>query len=118
MEYTIRTITVTGKIGSSSNVASSFGEQTPATGQANSESVKTNVSTKQTDTRSIGSNDTPAAASNLSTGPDVERFTKELHIYLGMRWFWTCTALITALGAIIVFIWNFSKEIGQAQMQL
>lgn len=118
MAITRRTTTVTEHFGSSSNEMTSSGTKAPGTGQSSLESVKTNYSINQTSANLIESVEAPAETNNLSTGPDIERFSKELHSWLGQHTIKIVLAILAFTASAGFLIWNFANKIGQAEAQM
>jgi hypothetical protein len=118
MAITRRTTTVTEHFGSSSNEMTSSGTEAPGTGQSSLESVKTKFSINQTSANSIESIEATAEANNLSIGPDIERFSKELHGWLGQRTINIVFVILGLMGSVVLIIWNFANKLGQAEVQM
>lgn len=118
MAITRRTTTVTEHFGTSSNEMTSSGTKAPGTGQSSLESVRTSFSINQTSANAIESVEAPAEANNLSTGPDIERFSKELDSWLGQRTIKIVLTILPLMASVGFLIWNFANKLGQAEAQL
>ena len=117
MAITRRTTTVTEHFGSSTDSTEPTSTQAPTSGNSNFDSIKNNFSATQTSADATETVDAHNEINNLSSGADVDRFSKELSIWLGQHTIKIICSLAGVAAAISLGLWTVASKVGKAESQ-